>query len=145
MSQENVEIVRRALEAFDRGELSEGLAVMSEDLEWLPPPHALDGVSYSGQEGYAEWFDGLNNTWSRLDLAWTLSDPGGEQVIGQFNGEFVGRQSGAPIHQRFWIVYWLAGGKITRGQAFPSEAEALEAVGLSEQDAHADAGRRRRP
>jgi ketosteroid isomerase-like protein len=132
MSRENVEVVRRGLEAFDRGELSEALAVMSEDLEWLPPSYVLDGVSYSGHEGYAAWFEGLNNTWSRLDLAWTLSDPGGKQVIGQFRGEFVGRKSGTPIHQRFWIVYWLAGGKITRGEAFPSETEALEAVGLRE-------------
>ena len=132
MSQENVEVVRRGLEAFDRGELSEVLAVMTEDLEWRPPSFALDGVSYSGHDGYTAWFEGLKTTWRRLELAWSLSDPGGQQVIGQLTGEFVGRESGTPIRQRFWIVYRLDGGKIAWMEAFASEQEALDAVGLSE-------------
>ena len=120
------------MEAFDRGKLSEVLAVMAEDLDWRPPSFALDGVKYLGHDGYAAWFEGLKNTWSRLDLAWTLSDPGVSRSSVSSPASSSVARAGTPIHQRFWIVYWLEGGKIARGEAFPSEAEALEAVGLSE-------------
>jgi ketosteroid isomerase-like protein len=48
MSQENLEVVRRGLEAFDRGELSEALAVMAEDVDW----RRLDALGTPGSAGH---------------------------------------------------------------------------------------------
>ena len=49
-----------------------------------------------------------------------------------------GGGSGAPVDQVIWQVAEWHNGKLVRLSSHDSEAEALEAVGLSEQDAHAD-------
>jgi uncharacterized protein len=132
MPQENVEIVRRLFEAFDRGEIRNLLAALTEDCEWRPPSYAVDGVSYLGPDGYRAWFEGLSESWSSVRLTPALADAGGRHVVAEVTAEFIGRASGTPINQRFWMAYRLDGGKVARMEAFASAAEATEAVGLSE-------------
>ena len=105
-----MEIVRAGFEAFNRGDVDHLLAVMTEDCEWRPPAYAVEGTS--------------------MRLTPTLSDAGERHVVAEVEAEFVGRTSGAPVGQRFWIVYWFAGGKIARMHEFPTEADAVEAVAL---------------
>jgi uncharacterized protein len=130
VSQENMEIVRAGFEAFNRGDIDQLLAVMSEDCEWRPPAYAVEGTSYVGHDRYAAWFEGLRERWSSMSFTPTLSDAGEHHVVAAVEAEFVGRTSGVPVEQRFWIVYWLAGGRIVRMHSFPTEADALEAVAL---------------
>ena len=47
--------------------------------------------------------------------------------------------SGAYGQTPLLAAFWLRDGKVYREETFTDRAEALEAVGLSEQDAHADA------
>jgi ketosteroid isomerase-like protein len=49
-----------------------------------------------------------------------------------------GKMSGIDVEQQLAQVWTLRDKKIVRMTAYPSKADALEAVGLSEQDAHAD-------
>ena len=53
---------------------------------------------------------------------------------------FVGRGQGSriPVEVTETSVWTLREGKAIRQEAFATKAEALEAVGLAEQDAHAD-------
>jgi uncharacterized protein len=132
MSRENVEIVRRLFEAFDRGEISQLLASLTDDCEWRPPSYAVDGVSYLGPDGYRTWYEGLKESWSSVRLTPTVSDAGNRHVVAEVAAEFIGLASGTPVKQRFWMAYRLDGGKVARMEAFASEAEALEAVGLRE-------------
>jgi ketosteroid isomerase-like protein len=43
----------------------------------------------------------------------------------------VGRASGARVERTYYVLYTVIDGKVARMTHFPSEAEALEAVGLS--------------
>ena len=49
-----------------------------------------------------------------------------------------GMASGVDVDLRGWQVWTLRDRKVVRWQTFGTRPEALEAVGLSEQDAHAD-------
>jgi hypothetical protein len=49
-----------------------------------------------------------------------------------------GKGSGVVIEAHGASVWSVCDGKVTRAKLFQSKAEALEAVGLSEQDVHAD-------
>jgi hypothetical protein len=49
-----------------------------------------------------------------------------------------GRTTGAPVEGSQFFTAKFREGLVECGGAFASKAEALEAVGLSEQDAHAD-------
>jgi ketosteroid isomerase-like protein len=60
MSEENVEIVRKGVDAFNRGDYEEALAVLDQDVEWhVPDVAALDPRA---------WFEG-GNGWPRCSPA----------------------------------------------------------------------------
>ena len=54
--------------------------------------------------------------------------PAGERVAALFHLEAVGRESDLPLEERPGVVFTLDGGKIVQIDAFPTQAEALEAV-----------------
>lgn len=50
----------------------------------------------------------------------------------EVTAELVGRGSGAPVTQQFWMLATMDSSKIARSETFASEALALEAMGLRE-------------
>jgi limonene-1,2-epoxide hydrolase len=57
MSQENVEIVRGMLEAFNRDDVDAVVAAFAEDCELYEPPEMPDrlSVGFRGHDGIREW------------------------------------------------------------------------------------------
>ena len=62
----------------------------------------------------------------------------GDQVLAVIREREIGRASGVPVESTHLAVWRLADGKVARMQIFDDRQQALEAVGLSEQDAHAE-------
>ncbi len=62
----------------------------------------------------------------------------GDQVVSLFLMRAIGRGSGVSVERRDAMVSTIRDGKVTRIDSTTTSDEALEAVGLSEQDAHAD-------
>ena len=62
----------------------------------------------------------------------------GDKVLGFVTFRARGHQGGVEIRVDEQHVWTLEGGKIVRLEWFHDRREALEAAGLSEQDAHAD-------
>lgn len=62
----------------------------------------------------------------------------GDQVVFIFRMTAKGRGSGVEVKRRDGMVWTLRDGQVIRTDYYNSEAQALEAAGLSEQDAHAD-------
>ena len=61
MSQENVEIVREVMGAWNRRDLERMNEICSEELEWVPAnPGPLEGTAYRGR---AEVLRGWETTW----------------------------------------------------------------------------------
>jgi ketosteroid isomerase-like protein len=133
MSEENVELVRRAKEAFNRGEREGALRYFAEDVEWV---HPLD--PFTGRQtfrGHAE----LLAFWARLDGQWDefrseakeYIDAGERVVVpGRVTGR--GRTSGATPSMLEVEVLTVSGGRITRRESYADLAHALEAVGPTE-------------
>ena len=53
-------------------------------------------------------------------------------MIAEVTAEVVGRGSGTPVTQQFWMLATMDRGKIARSETFASEALALEAMGQRE-------------
>jgi ketosteroid isomerase-like protein len=139
MSQENVETVRRLIEAWDRGDYSRAWASIDPEIEVdvaLQTP--LDGI-YRGHAGLAEM---LGSFWAefegqRIEIEEAMAAGKDVVFVGvRFYGR--GKRSGVEIDAPAWHVWRLRERKAVRWQLFPTKQEALEAAGLSEQDAHAD-------
>ena len=71
-------------------------------------------------------------------VAERLIDAGKDQVVAIAEWRGRGKTSGAFTTWRYGALWTLRDGKVTSIVSYRDPAEALEAVGLSEQDAHAD-------
>jgi ketosteroid isomerase-like protein len=136
MSQENVEVVRSMWNAFLGADPMSGLSFCDPEIEWdgrnLP-----DGKVAKGREALVD--HALR--WAEMWEDWRMEpqrfiDAGGEHVVLIFR-ETGRSESGARMDERHAELYRVRDGKVVHRKGFSDPAEALEAVGLSEQDAPA--------
>jgi ketosteroid isomerase-like protein len=119
MRQENVETVRRAIDAFNRHDLVSWMAEFDPDVVWHAFPDEPEPGPFRGHQAVlamaARWMD----------------------LFPDFRAEARGRSSGVELEMpATWVVEFREG-KIARWQTFTDRSEAFAAVGLSEQDARA--------
>ena len=133
MSQENVESARRAFERFlATGEPEwDSMAVDVEIYDHDIP----DAGVYRGHEGFLSWLADWSEPWSEFSMKperWIDAD---DRVVVVLRMTAKGKGSGVEVNRRDAIVYTVRDGKTVRLDYYNNESEALEAVGLSEQDA----------
>lgn len=129
MSQENVEKVRLAIAAYQRGEWEEATAYLAPDVVWEVgqelPAHGPAAV----REMWSRW----NDDWERLDMVGEELIDAGDKVVVAMHYQGRGRLSGAAIEQRVFEVHTFRGGKCVSKADYETRAEALAAAGLPEQ------------
>jgi len=139
MSQENVELIYRAFDALNRHDFDAFLAVMDDDVEFIPRMSAIEGESgYRGHDGVRSWWTRLLDVFPDYSMELVDVRDLGDVTFATFHARGHGAGSAAPTDQAAWIVLRWRRGKAVWWRTFDARAEALEAVGLSEQDAHAD-------
>jgi ketosteroid isomerase-like protein len=134
MSQENVEIVRTAVEAFRRGDTEALIACCTDDVEWRPAlsPGGVEGTTYIGHEGVRQWTADTKESWETFELRDPRYKAVGERVLVLLHAHVRGSTSGIEIDAPLAQIYEISGQKVRRITGFTSQAEALEAAGLSE-------------
>ena len=139
MSQENVEIVRAGYDLLLQGDLDAFEDWITPDVVIVQPPEVPDAKTYEGTAAVAKAWQDWPDQWEdfRLDLI-DLTDVDDDVVVSETRHRGRGRESGIEMDFRVFYVHHLRDGKLARMEMFFSREQALEAVGLSEQDAHAD-------
>ena len=132
MSQENVEIVRAANEAWLSGDLAAALELFAETLVTTQPPTQADARAYVGHDGLLQALTDWGGQWDEWQIALVRVIDADPYVVSVHQQRGRGRTSGIEVATELGSVYNVEGGKIVRWQMFFSEQEALEAVGLSE-------------
>ena len=140
MSQENVEFVRGLFAAGREMDKEALFAALPEliaqacdpEIEWVEDPQRADGRVYRGHEGVLEswesWLENFDEWGFEVER---ISDHGKRVlVVAVEHGR--GSVSEAEVSARNYMVFTFRAGKILRYQEFYDEAQALEAVGLSE-------------
>jgi len=131
MSQETVEIVLKAVEAWNSEGVEPLLEFYTEDVIWFPFPDSPDSADgFRGHDGIREVMAGWSNSFDEFTVATTEVRECGEKVV--WLGEISGRIKGSPVpvNQPMSSVAWdFRDGKIGRARFYPSWEEALEAVG----------------
>ena len=131
MSQENVEIVRAAIDAFNRGDWEAGLKDTDPDFEFdfSRAVGPVQGVFKLGQiRGFLEEMFGQ---WEAVSMEIDEFREAGEQVATRFNNHHRGRD-GIEVQVRPSIVWTFRDGSIVRACMYQEWQEAVEAVGLRE-------------
>jgi ketosteroid isomerase-like protein len=135
MSQDNVEIVRKVLSEWERGNFWTA-DVFDRDIhvQWLTPIVAPAGGETRGIEELTGGMLELLRQWQRGTATATAERiiDAGDRVVSFEVWRARGKSSGAETEMFQSCVWTLAGGKITRMVRYSDAEQALEAAGLSE-------------
>ena len=132
MSQENVELVRRMMDEWNRGEISETSirSAYHPDVEFLPLRAATEGA-YRGLAGIEKFVADTREVFDKFEMRYKLRDLG-ERVLAWGTIHVRARQSGIETEIATGGVFEFRDGKIVRWEDLRSKEEALKAVGLAE-------------
>jgi ketosteroid isomerase-like protein len=132
MSQENVEVVRRNQEAWNRHDLGTWLASFRSDAEidWSRARGPFRGV-YRGPAEHEAFWEVFWSTFDDVQVETYGIVEAGSEVVVSNTAHMRGRE-GIEVTARSTFVWTVQNGQITRFRMFQERAEALDAVGLSE-------------
>jgi ketosteroid isomerase-like protein len=133
MSQENVEVVRAAIDASNRRDFDSLRNLFDEDAElhFIGGFADLVGAEIKGRDAvFQVWRDLVGTVGAEVELE--AVHRAGDRVltIGTLRG--VGGTSAVPGETRFGQVWSLRNGKVSRMDSYYEVSEALEAAGLRE-------------
>jgi ketosteroid isomerase-like protein len=132
MSHENVDVVRRLLDAINRRDLNVIDEFGSPDVEFVP---ALEGSvesrAYRGREGWESYLAEIEDTWEELRIFGAEFRDLDDRVLVLGGAEGRGKGSGVPVAAPFAMVLEFRDGTILRSRSFLDHGEALRAAGLA--------------
>ena len=133
MASENVEISRRAWDAWTRGAVDEVFEYFDPDVEW-------DTTTYEGwpEVGVYKRHDGVREFFEAWLASWERYESGVDEFIEAGDGRVValawqrgyGTDSHAPVEMEWAQVATLRDGLIVRMEAWSDREAALRSVGL---------------
>jgi ketosteroid isomerase-like protein len=132
VSEANVELARRAFQAFADRDVETLLEVLDESIEFLPVTANLTtgGVPYRGHDGIRSYFDDVARVWSELRVYPSDYRDLGDTVVAL--GRMHGRGGGMIIDRPTGWIWTMRDGRIVTGQVYATHEEALDAAGLSD-------------
>ncbi len=131
MSEENVEIVKRVTDAFNRREVNALLDVAIPDC--VMSSQLLDATAdFRGSEGLERFYAMLSESWEDFQSVAQEYRDLGDRVLALGRNRGCGKGSGVPVDGPYGAVFDFCDGKISRIRLFLDQAEALRAAGLSE-------------
>jgi len=135
MSQENVDVVQRLFEGFNRqdDDWQSVLAELDPDVELDDLDISLDTEHYRGHDDIRKWLGVWSDAWGSWIIEGLDVRPvGGGRVIALFLMVVTGQGSGIELSRHDAIVCKLRAGKIAEMTYYNDQQQALQAVGLAE-------------
>ena len=137
MSEESLELVRAAFQAWNARDMDALRELYDPEIIWRPPEGWPEPGPFVGRDAVMRQLEQMRETWD-ADTLEPIDDP-----IEAADGVVVrliwrGAGHGPESSMELTGVYTVRKGRIFGVEHFWDHAEALETVGLSEQDAHAD-------
>jgi len=131
MSQENVEIVRRGYEHYNRtGEAD--FDVLDPEIVYDVSRRTFDPLVYHGHQGVREFGALIREQWASMRLEPQEFVDAGDSVVVSVRLVGVGKESGIETTANAAHIWTFRDGKVVRQTTFQTMSEALEAAGLRE-------------
>ena len=129
MSQENVEIVKKAYRRLGERGVDSFLDFIHEDVEYLP---VEESGAVHGHEALRRYFVRWMEPWEEFHVRPTEFRESNEDVFIAFAMNGRGRGSGVEVAREGFRIWHFRDGRGARIEEYVDRAEALEAAGLSE-------------
>ena len=132
MSDENVEVVWRAIAAVNARNIDGYLSYCTDDVELHTPVEPIAGT-YAGAEDIKRFFADIEDAGPdfRIDVH-GLEAIAADRVLASLHITSTGRSSGIPVETDPTNIYDFTEGKISCIRVFLDRNEALKAVGLED-------------
>ncbi len=132
MAQENVEIVRRVIAAFNERRVDDLVRMFDPECEFVPFRAQLEGVVYRGHEGMRRFAEDMEEDWETYVIEPQEFRDRGERVgvVGQITAVAPGPR--VNIETVVGFVFDLRAGLVERVVSYSDPAAALDAVWLSD-------------
>jgi ketosteroid isomerase-like protein len=132
MSQEDVEIVRRAIEAFNREDFDAALHDAAPDmtLDWSHSRGPNAGI-YVGQDAIRRFWTEMIEPFEQTRFVPEEFIPHGEHVVVPITARMTGR-GGIEVEAKTVAVVTFRDGRVVQWTMYQDKPEALKAVGLAE-------------
>ena len=132
MSQANVEIAKRVIDAFNRRDVDAIFECVNPDVEWLPAmPVTFGGGPLRGREGIESYIREVSDTWEEYRVVGQdFRDLGYEEVLVLSRIEGRGAGSGGLVDAAMGQIFDFRDGKIVRVRTYLDHGETLKAAGL---------------
>ena len=132
MSQENVELVRRAYEALNAGDIDTLVSLCHKDFELDMSDRVLNPERYRGHEGIRRFYAGVQDPWERY--VWEVEElrDAEDLIVALLRARGWGRGSGLEVNREVAMVWTVRGGKASQLRFYRDPQAALEAAGLKE-------------
>jgi ketosteroid isomerase-like protein len=129
VAEQGFDLIERVWRAVNRADVDALVELVTDDIDFRPPAHLLDGITFSGPAGVRTWAIRSGETWREVHGAPRELATAGERVAVAIDLRLTGHGSGVPISQEAFFVYTLRDGKVAAAIAYPGEREALAALG----------------
>jgi ketosteroid isomerase-like protein len=131
MSQENVELIHAALEAWRRGEKTWAAAIGVE-VEWTNSAYPAVGSGHrgTGREAFLRFLAQYRETWRPYKATIEELIDAGDDVVAILHESVQASGSGPRSERDVAQVWTVHGGRIVRYRAYRTKEEALEATEL---------------
>jgi ketosteroid isomerase-like protein len=131
MARENVELLRRAFQAFNRRDLDTMLALADEEIVVESRLAAVEG-GYYGHQGVRRWWADTLEVLPDYEVEVDEVRDFGDVTLARLRAHAHGAGSAAPLEEVIWNVARWRAGRSTWWRNCMTEEEALQAAGLSE-------------
>jgi ketosteroid isomerase-like protein len=133
MSEENVDVAKQLIQAFNRRDLAAMTERFNPEIEWTPVgPAAVERAVYRGRDEVSDGFATTWETWEVFHLQEHEARDLGDSVLWLGRAQLKGGASHLELDQEFAVRFLIDGGKIARIEGFRTWQEALEAAGVGE-------------
>ncbi len=127
MSEENVEIVRAAFDAWNRGDSDAWISAWDEQGVFHPLRAELEGGAYRGHDGLRRFIEEMAAEWEEVRFEVDEIRDTGERMVASGRIRARGRASGMDLDVPLGVVGILQQGKIVYARFYSDPAEALAA------------------
>jgi len=133
MSGENIDVVRRSIEATARGDIEASAADHHPEIE-IDDNDLFDAGVYRGHEAYLRWLAQWNESFAswRIEHLELVAAPE-DQVVAMFEMVVTGRGSGVEVRRADALLCRLRDGRIVKMGYYNDQAQALAAAGLHDE------------
>jgi ketosteroid isomerase-like protein len=134
MRSENVEIVRRAHQALNDGDMDALLVLCDEQFRLDMSDRIFNPAIYEGHDGIRRFYSEVREVWE--SYVWEPEEliEAGDGVVALLRSTARGRGSGVEVERHTAMVWSVREGRATAVRFFRDQNEALQAATLSAAD-----------